>query len=87
MTPSPIDRRSTDEDRDRRLAELLAGSSPTTQRAGREPDLDAAARLHPDLGRRASRALGRRDHRRGAGRVLTSDETGHWPPMPVPRNR
>ena len=40
--------RSTDEDRDRRLAELL-GRLTDERGAGREPDVEAAARRHPDL--------------------------------------
>jgi eukaryotic-like serine/threonine-protein kinase len=77
MNPTtPVD---TSEERDRRLVELL-GALTEDLRSGREPDLEASARLHPDLAgelRELWAAASIADEL--ARSSSSSDETGEWP--------
>ena len=66
------------EDRDRRLAELL-GSLTDDLRAGREPDLDAVARLHPDLAEEIRDLWAAAIIAEELARSPSSDETAPWP--------
>ena len=83
---------SATEGRDRRLVELI-GRLTDDLHAGLEPDLDAAARLHPDLAVELRELWAAASVADELARSSTpSDETGTWPlpgpwPAPTPPGR
>jgi len=76
---NPITGAEAEEDRDRRLAEIL-GALTDQRGPGREPDLDGAARQHPDLAAELRELWAAATVAQELAKSSTPDETGRWPP-------
>jgi eukaryotic-like serine/threonine-protein kinase len=71
------------DERDRKLIELLGGLTDD-RRAGRQPDLDAAAKLHPELAVELRELWAAASIADVLARDSSSDQTGVWESSPRP---